>query len=515
MKKTLLLVIDALASAVIRPALEGGGLPNMARLVRSGSVRWNSTAIFPSITPAATSSICTGRYPTEHGILGVCYYDREQDRVHYYGTDIFVILREGLTKFFHDVLVQLNRHQLATETLFQLAERSGRTSASVNYLLFHGDHTHDASTPWLLRLLPGMPNIQSLAGPSVLCIGDFASQRKDLSPTRDLQSLGGVARRFGFCDENTMDLVLQLAAQGMPDLTVAYFPDNDFDSHERGPLEALETVQTWDRWLGELAAQWGGFDQMLEELAIFVTGDHSQSNVVADPAQAGIELGAVLDGFRIARTGSVWDEEDQIMICPNLRAAMLYVRELSDADQVQLVERILTDARVDQVFWYEQDLSDEPSKFHVATSDRGCCSFWRTGQDASVVDHYGQRWILQGDPAAIDAHVDDSNNVTCPQYPNALERIAKAFDPHRSGDLWVTARVGYEFADPGGEIHNGGGSHGSLHLEDSQSPLIAAGLPDQLALPEFPRSVDIVPLCLRCLGVESQLAMSQGHVPLK
>ena len=45
----------------------------------------------------------------------------------------------------------------------------------------------------------------------------------------------------------------------------------------------------------------------------------------------------------------------------------------------------------------------------------------------------------------------------------------------RTGDVVVSARLGWEFADAGGHHHAGGGSHGSLRAEDSLVPLITAG----------------------------------------
>ncbi|HBJ35797.1 MAG TPA: hypothetical protein DDZ51_13835, partial [Planctomycetaceae bacterium] len=75
MRKTLLVVIDALASRVVRPALEAGRLPTMQRLSEAGAVDWRCTAIFPSITPAATAALVTGEHPCATGINGAYFYD--------------------------------------------------------------------------------------------------------------------------------------------------------------------------------------------------------------------------------------------------------------------------------------------------------------------------------------------------------------------------------------------------------------------------------------------------------
>ncbi|MEZ6054294.1 MAG: hypothetical protein R3C02_23365 [Planctomycetaceae bacterium] len=48
--------------------------------------------------PAATASIATGVYPTEHEIAGAFWYNREDDRVAYYGDDFWVVIDEGMDR---------------------------------------------------------------------------------------------------------------------------------------------------------------------------------------------------------------------------------------------------------------------------------------------------------------------------------------------------------------------------------------------------------------------------------
>ena len=65
--KILLIVIDAATPHVVCPAVRTGRLPTLQRLVDAGTMHERSVSIFPSITPAATTSIVTGAYPAEHG----------------------------------------------------------------------------------------------------------------------------------------------------------------------------------------------------------------------------------------------------------------------------------------------------------------------------------------------------------------------------------------------------------------------------------------------------------------
>jgi hypothetical protein len=70
-----------------------------------------------------------------------------------------------------------------------------------------------------------------------------------------------------------------------------------------------------------------------------------------------------------------------------------------------------------------------------------------------------------------------------------------------AGDVVASAALGWEFRDPGGGHHLGGGSHGSLLAEDSLVPLISAGF-DGSPLPLEGSSItDVAPLARRHFGL--------------
>src|SRR5688572_11893328 len=95
----------------------------------------SSVTIFPSITPAATASIVTGAYPSEHGIVGASWYDEARQHVAYYGDDFWTFAKQGYAAFLRDFLVHLNGDRLKTPTLFELVERAHRPASCVNYLI--------------------------------------------------------------------------------------------------------------------------------------------------------------------------------------------------------------------------------------------------------------------------------------------------------------------------------------------------------------------------------------------
>lgn len=514
MKKVLLIVIDALASRVVLPAMDQGRLPNLQRLADAGILRPESIAIYPSLTPAATTSIISGRYPLNHGVLGFHWYDLEQDRVIYYGYDFWVIWDEGFEDFFRDFLYRLNHHQIEGKTLFQIAEKTGLKAASLNYLIFRGDTKHTASVPFWLSWLPGAPSTKEVYGPSIMYFGDLVDT--DVKVISDeLHPDGGMFHRFGFDDHNTAHLLIELAKKrALPDFTVAYFPDNDFRSHEVGPGNAVNALEAVDAHLGELFEIYGGLEQMLEEFCIILTGDHSQSDMVADEEAAGIRLDQLLDGYAIADQGEPWGPDDQLVVCPDMRSAQIYFRNLTEAQVDELIDRLLSDPRIDQVLWRAEVVNEEAKGYHVATSDRGRLHFWPDGEGShSAVDRYGATWSWQGDLAAVDGQVVNGNKIHFTTYPNAFERIAGALDNKNSGHLWATACPGHEFRVAVTSIHDGGGSHGSLHQLDSVSPLFVAGAPDSVDIPDQPRTVDITPLCLTILGLQPQTPAGASHIP--
>ncbi|MEX0938093.1 MAG: alkaline phosphatase family protein [Pirellulales bacterium] len=510
-KKVLLIVIDALATRVVAPALQDGRLPNFKRLVDAGWMHPGCVPIFPSITPAATAGIVTGCYPRDTGITGAHFYDTAEDAVYYYGDDFWIILEKGIGEFFDDFLKKLNLDLLKQETLFERVERAGLRAGCINYLWFRGDTEHAVNVPWLLRLLPGVPKREAVRGPRILCLGDFVTS-KPKQMDEELEASGGPFHRFGFDDSTTAEYLLELVAEAdLPDFTLAYFPDNDFRSHEVGPQQAIDSLQAIDKTLGKLIDQLGGLERMLSELAVVITGDHSQTDMRDLSGREAVDLNEVLQNFELVDAGKSWDSDDELMVCPNMRAAQIYLRRGYWPKLAQIKDQLLADDRIDQVIWRGQLDDENHTTFHVATSERGEVAFRAVSEGhAMASDAYGGYWQWEGQLRAIDADVVD-RRLQYGEYPNAMERIAMAFHKDVSGDLWITARPGFELHTPRTSRHPGG-SHGSLHIDDSQVPLIVAGAPGGIALPEQPRTVDVAPLCLSILGLPLPRSIDASHV---
>jgi len=504
--KVLLIVIDGASPRVVVPAIQTGRLPNLKRLADAGSVHQGAISIFPSITPAATTSIVTGAYPAEHGIAGASWFDETRNEVAYYGDDFWVIAKEGFGAFLNDFLVRLNGDRLKAPTLFEMIERAGRTSVCVNYLVHRGNSEHTVTMPWLVSMWPGVPRTTTVSGPSALCLGDFVASpihRRRRNPR------GGLLHRFGMDDEASAAMLCELAAGGqLGDFTLAYFADNDFRSHEVGPHRSLPVIARVDDALGAVFDAAGGFERLISDTVVIVTSDHGHCEVLPDPRLAAIALDDVLSDFRQARLGRAWRSGDEVMICPNMRAAQIYVRE-GDRRQVERVAAAtLADPRIDLVMWRGRH-ANLPSGY-VVGSQRGRLEFWR-GRDGGqhAKDAFGTEWAWRGNLAALGLKVN-SEILESSEYPNAFERIAGALDAQNSGEIWATAQPGCEFRVPGGEPHVGGASHGALHALDSNSLLVVGGA-DPPALPEAMRSIDLAPLCMELLGLRMRYRVGDAR----
>lgn len=504
MKKVLLIVIDAFATRIVVPALRAGKLPNFQQIVGAGRLQPNCLSIFPSITPAATCSIVTGCYPAEHKIAGAFWFDPQSAEIAYFGDEPRVIIREGIDKFFYDFLIRLNHQFLQSETLFEDTERHGMRAACLNYLWFHGIVPHEIKPPFLLRLLPGLRTDKTIRGPTICCLGDFVTSTIELT-RKPLRAHGGMTRRYGFSDECTFELLLQLAKDGpLPNFTLAYFPDNDYESHDRGPAEAVDVLMAIDEQLSKLFAVYGGLDEMLKEVAIIITGDHSQSDLFSNPHERTIRLQEVLHDFTLVPPGEKWEHAEDVLACTNMRAAQIYLKQ-PDTQRDKVIEALLKCERIDQVIWrggpdnHREPDGSRPQRFCIATPAGLRLEFWPCSDGPNTTaDDYGAAWSWLGDLAVVDASVSNGR-LTFGDYPNAFERIAAGF-ADVDGEIWVTAKIGHDFGLPGTESFSGG-SHGSLHALDSTAPLITAGVPSDVALPKHPRVIDVAPLCLAILGL--------------
>jgi hypothetical protein len=213
--------------------------------------------------------------------------------------------------------------------------------------------------------------------------------------------------------------------------------------------------------------------------------DHSQT-VVEHP----INLAGVLADNRVLTPADPAPTEAELAACPSARAAMVYALDEGRRDAlVRASVAALTEADgVDLVITRANGEA-------VVRSPRGELRF-APGDD--LTDARGQSWTLSGDEAALELEAG-GGEVRSATYPDALGRIWSALRCPHSGDVLVSAELGYEFVDWGGDEHVGGGSHGSLHRDDSEGVLLLCGV--EARERERWSLADVTPLVLQHFGV--------------
>ncbi|MDQ6914911.1 MAG: alkaline phosphatase family protein, partial [Actinomycetota bacterium] len=116
--------------------------------------------------------------------------------------------------------------------------------------------------------------------------------------------------------------------------------------------------------------------------------------------------------------------------------------------------------------------------------------------DGPAADARGRRWRLDGELGALAGRAENGRFVS-DEYPDALARAWSALTCPSAGDVLLSAAPGFEFIDWGGVDHVGGGSHGSLHREDSLGPLAWWGCgPDERDAQPGWSLEDVLPMVL-------------------
>jgi hypothetical protein len=293
------------------------------------------------------------------------------------------------------------------------------------------------------------------------------------------------------------------------DFLLLSLPDNDWYSHKHGPEGQVQSLALADQQLARLLEAGGGIDAFLAEHAMVVMADHSQALIretidltaalaelqIAGPAGSRLSsVGGALPAARRARGAP------RIALCPSQRAAMVYVlaEQRRSTLRSSVIRRSLQVDGVQLVMWLELDLHGAPLEGVIARPSVGELRFRPEGD---VLDARGRSWSVEGELTVLEASLRDGR-LYAPAFPDALARVFSALTCPTSGDVLLSAAPGYEFLDWGGQAHVGGGSHGSLHAEDSLGALLLCGL-DGVPASEQWAIRDVAPLIAQHFGLAS------------
>ena len=493
MKKLVLCVIDAMAPAMLERAVAAGEAPVLGALIERGLYVPECVAAFPSVTPVCAASIVTGEWQERHGIPGMSWYHREEERYVEYGSSFRASQKVGLGRQLTDTVYNMNGAHLSkgVETVFEALDdvphegaQAGVRTAGTTYLMYRGRYRHEPQRDTTLTRIASKLLRHAVMGPKELFYADIFASRQ--TGCRSNLGMPGVRDRHSGC------VGAYMVEHDLFDFMLLSLPDNDWHSHRSGPDGQVRSIGLADAQLKRVMDAGGGLDRFLDEHAMIVMADHSQAPVADSVALADAlaELDVLPAG---ARAGSSRAERSRIAVCPSQRAAMVYVLDEDRHERVRsdVVRKVLGVEGVELAMWLERDRHGVPVEAAVARPGHGELRFC-PGDDYE--DGEGRAWSVDGTASVLDANFDDAR-LTTPSHPAALERAWSALNCANSGDVLLSAAPDWEFADLGGQAHVGGGSHGSLRAEDSLGALILCGLELPSGRTEW-RIRDVAPLVL-------------------
>lgn len=482
-KKLALVVIDGMRPASLRRAVEEGIAPTLARLLKDGYSSDRCISSFPSLTPVATSTITTGAGPDRHGVPSMHWYHRDDRRYVDYGISFPSARRSGVLAVLRDLVYTINDEHLSPETptFFERLETAGIRCACTTYMIYRGPHEHGFIGSGLGGIVAGATGMSRAAfGPSELVYADiFDSQGSGCR-----SSYGVPGRR----DQHSACAAVELVKNDAYDFLLLSLPDNDHYSHRAGPAEQHLSIAHADEQLQRVVDAAGGYRSFMDEHAVIVVSDHSHSHV-SEP----LSLLDMLEQWPVLEPRRRAGDEAKIAVSPAARFGSVWVldQERAGVEVPLLVHDLRHIAQIEHVVWREGD--------EVAVASGGAELRFAPGDE--FTDTRGLGWSVDGDLAVLGLTVADGR-VDSKTFPDALARAWSAAECANLGEVLVTPKLGYEFLDWGGIAHVGGGSHGSLHEQDSAAQLIVTGTAESRERQQAWSIADVFALVLEHFGLE-------------
>jgi hypothetical protein len=473
---------------MLERTVAAGRAPALAQLMERGHHVGDCVASFPSVTPVCSASIATGAGPEGHLIPSMNWFHRGEARYVEYGTSFRASQAFGFKRSLTDTIYNMNAEHLSPETptVFETLDDAGVRTAGTTYLMYRGRHRHEPTNETALTRIASTVFREPVLGPREFFYADlFASRR---TGCRSQLGLPGVRDQHAGC------VGQYLVEHDLFDFLLLSLPDNDTLSHKRGPEAQITSLAAADQQVERMMHAAGGADEFLADHAMIVCSDHSQSEVEDE-----IDLFRAFEGFAVlpaSGTREMRDGAAEIALCPSSRAAQVYV--LDRAARSTLVPRIARTLLGLDGIDLIMHLTDHPDGEAAVRSPHGELRFAPRGD---LTDLRGGSWSVEGDRHVLALEERDGR-VFSKRYPDPLGRVWSALRCRTAGEVVASAKPGWEFLDWGRAHHVGGGSHGSLHANDSHGSLLWCGTgPERADAREQWTLRDIVPMVLDHFGV--------------
>ena len=305
-----------------------------------------------------------------------------------------------------------------------------------------------------------IPHNIEINGPPLLSLGSLSQYNPENKQNNQIW------RRMGFNDRFTAnELSFFIQKDKLPSFSLAYFPDLDKKIHDNGPTET-DGIAEMDKQLQSVLNSYNTWDEAIQKAIWIVSGDSAQSSILNDHNESLIDLNSLLDKHRIWNVKDPIDEQDDLTLAVNERMAYIYLFNESIGFS-EIISELKKDERISFIAWKEDDVNHV-----VAAGGEEKLTF---SSDGKYTDPYNQSWALNGAGSVLDLTINEQSEIQYGDYPDALARLYGALHSHEGRFVVVDAKPGYEFVGKHSPIHAGGGGHGSLHKDDSLTPLIIVG----------------------------------------
>ncbi|WP_249870021.1 alkaline phosphatase family protein [Oceanobacillus saliphilus] len=473
-KPVLFLLIDSLMDEPLQNAIDEGSVPALEFLAENGQYLPEIVSSYPTMSVTIDSTLLTGTYTNQHQVPALAWFHKEEDRLVNYGSSAMEIYKLGVEQVLHDTIFNLNQQHLSkdTSTIFEELDNRGDDSASINGMLYRGNSQHNFHVPKVISLFNLLPDTIDVKGPTILTLGRLSQFSSENNKHNNVwQSLG---MNDNFAGNEIRNLIQN---DTLPSFTLAYFPELDKPVHEKGPM-TLDGLEQVDQVLQTILNEFPSWEEALEQITFIVYGDSGQAKIGDIEQEALVDLKILSEIYNIPKLGDPIQKDDQIVLAVNSR--MAYINLLDEnIPYEEIISHFIKDPRIGFIAW-----KDDAGNHVVSASSEDPFTFQPDGEYS---DQYGQRWTLDGDFSVLDLYVDEQKNISYWDYPDALARLYGALHSHQGRYLIVDTKPGYEFIGEHSPTHVGGGGHGSLHKDDSLTPLIIAGAD---TVPEYNRVID-------------------------
>lgn len=492
LKKIIMFLIDAMMPAVLESCTSKQKTPALQFFMNQGQYIRDCVTVFPTMTASIDCSIVTGEYPDIHKVPGLVWYDPQEKKIINYFNGTSPVMAVGLEQCAQNVLVGLNERHLSkhVKTIHEEIEERGFTSGSINVIAHRGHHLYTPRLPMLLNLATNFTLKEKISGPSIFSLGKLIQPAIFRQPPWNWSH--SVFESIGINDTYAIDVLLEVIKSGkQPDFTFVYLPDNDHKLHTN-PAEAETFLAEVDQQLVRFLDSFDSWQQAIDRNKIVVISDHGQT-LIGPSEDYNIPLEQLLADFTIHELHQEVQESDDLIICNNER--MCYIYPLRDQIQRRIIECLAADKRIDLIAWKEAGRA-----YVMNPSTQQTLSFTKQGPEQ---DCYGQSWSLSGDWNVLDLRKDTQGVIWFDTYPDALSRLYGSLFSQDIPLIVITAAPMYEFKSDCSPTHMNGGSHGSLHRQDSLVPLLVVGASQPIKQPI--RLVDLKSLILQELSHQAAL----------